>query len=96
MVSSNETVVLGTIPDIVYKCATIDRIAAIFDSENVMYSFEKVKDEVCLLFIKCENKYWFSYFLPNTDHKSELVITRVDQFVTLSIGHQFVTISIGQ
>lgn len=35
-----------TIPELVEKCANIDRIAAIFDSEKETYTFGKIYNEV--------------------------------------------------
>lgn len=38
-----------TIPELVYKKCSSDRIAAIFDSEKIVLTFSKLKSEVKLI-----------------------------------------------
>lgn len=43
----------GTLPEFVYKCAGIDRVAAVFDHENITFTFADVKKEVNFSIISC-------------------------------------------
>lgn len=41
--STNCDLLSGTLPEFVYKCAGIDRVAAVFDHEKITFTFADVK-----------------------------------------------------
>lgn len=39
----------GTLPEIVYKCAKLDQVAAVFDAEKITYTFQNIRNEVSFM-----------------------------------------------
>lgn len=52
--STNCDLLSGTLPEFVYKCAGIDRVAAVFDHEKITFTFADVKKEVKFFFTNLE------------------------------------------
>ncbi|VDN41783.1 unnamed protein product [Gongylonema pulchrum] len=53
--SGSDSTLFGTLPELVYKCAKLDRVATVFDAEKITYTFQNVKNEVSVLMSGSDN-----------------------------------------